>query len=83
MLSSMLQFFDGAELNNRDISQIPHPFIIESMELFKYLPSEEKNKIHFIHFNHTNPVLNSESDAYKAVIKNGFNIAEIYSKFSL
>jgi pyrroloquinoline quinone biosynthesis protein B len=36
-------FFDAAEVNNRDISEIPHPFIIESMELFSKLTSEEKN----------------------------------------
>ena len=27
-------FFDGEEINNRDISEIPHPFVIESMALF-------------------------------------------------
>jgi pyrroloquinoline quinone biosynthesis protein B len=76
-------FFDGEEINSRDISEIPHPFVIESMEHFKRLPSEEKQKIHFIHFNHTNPVLNSESEAYKTVINNGFNIAQIDMIISL
>jgi len=76
-------FFDGEEINTRDISGIPHPFIVESMELFKNLPSEEKQKIYFIHFNHTNPVLNSESEAYKTVINNGFNIAQIDMIISL
>jgi pyrroloquinoline quinone biosynthesis protein B len=76
-------FFDGEEINTRDISEIPHPFVIESMEHFKRLPSEEKQKIHFIHFNHTNPVLNSESEAYKTVINNGFNIAQIDMIISL
>ena len=69
-------FFDGVEINNRDISQIPHPFIIESMMLFKDLPLSEKQKIHFIHFNHTNPALNSESDAYKTIIANGFKVSQ-------
>ena len=76
-------FYDGEEINTRDISQIPHPFIIESMALFEDLSSEEKKKIHFIHFNHTNPVINPESAAYKLVIENGFNIAKINSNFSL
>ena len=76
-------FFDAEEINTRDISGIPHPFVIESMELFKNLPSEEKQKIYFIHFNHTNPVLNSESEAYKTVINNGFNIAQIDMIISL
>lgn len=68
-------FYHGEEINMRDISEIPHPFIIESMELFKNLSSEEKNKIHFIHFNHTNPVLDKKSDAYANVTQAGFKAA--------
>jgi pyrroloquinoline quinone biosynthesis protein B len=68
-------FFDGAEINNRDISEIPHPFIIESMALFKSIPESEKAKIYFIHFNHTNPILNKESKQAKKVLKEGFRIA--------
>jgi len=40
-------FYDAAEINNRDISTIPHPFIIESMKLFKDLPATERKKIYF------------------------------------
>ena len=70
-------FYDAEEINNRDISEIPHPFVIESMELFKELPVSEKKKIHFIHFNHTNPLLNSKSDQLREVLQAGFGIAEI------
>ena len=70
-------FYDGEEINNRDISTIPHPFIIESMRLFNDLPAAEKKKICFIHFNHTNPVINKETKQYRQVIQNGFNIALI------
>ncbi len=76
-------FYDAAEINNRDISTIPHPFIIESMELFKDLPVAEKKKIWFIHFNHTNPVINKTSEQAKWVLKNGFNIAGINDSFGL
>ena len=76
-------FYDAEEIGYRDISEIPHPFVIESMTLFKALPSTEKNKIHFIHFNHTNPLLDPESEAYKAVIEEGFNIARIHDVISL
>lgn len=48
-------FYDEKEVNNRDISEIPHPFIIESLKLFNPLDKSEKNKIYFIHLNHTNP----------------------------
>jgi pyrroloquinoline quinone biosynthesis protein B len=68
-------FYDGDEVNNRDISESPHPFVIESMNKFKDLTKKEKNKIYFIHFNHTNPLLNPESKQSKFVIKQGFNIA--------
>ncbi len=76
-------FYDATEINNRDISEIPHPFIIESMELFSNLSSEEKNKIYFIHFNHTNPVLDFESSQTKLILKNGFHIARINAVFKL
>lgn len=69
-------FYDGNEINNRDISLIPHPFVIESMEKFDKLSNKEKQKIHFIHLNHTNPLLNRNSEQYKNVVKKGFNIAE-------
>ncbi len=53
-------FFDQNELPGRDMSEIPHPFVEESLELFKDLPDSERAKIIFIHFNHTNPlILNS------------------------
>ncbi len=76
-------FYDGDELNTRDISQIPHPFVIESMELFKNLTSSEKKKIYFIHFNHTNQLLNQDSDQTQTVLKNGFNIAKFHQHFEL
>ncbi len=76
-------FYDGNELPGRDIKQIPHPFVIESMELFKDLSEEDKAKIHFIHFNHTNPLLNKNSKEYKEVIKRGFNIANYGDVFEL
>ena len=76
-------FYDEAEIGYRDISEIPHPFIVESMDLFKELPANEKSKIYFIHLNHTNPVLNPESPQSKLVIKNGFNVARFNDEFVL
>ena len=76
-------FFDEKEINNRDISEIPHPFIIESLELFNNLENIDKAKVYFIHLNHTNPVLNKNSEEYKRVILSGFNVAEPGMKFVL
>lgn len=76
-------FFDAEEINNRDISEIPHPFVIESMGLFKKLSVSEKNKIHFIHFNHTNPLLDPKSLPSINVIENDFNISYFNERFAL
>lgn len=76
-------FYDGEEINNRDISEIPHPFIIESMQLFQNLNAKEKSKVHFIHLNHTNPVLDANSEAYKEIIKKGFHVVKIFDTIAL
>ena len=76
-------FYDGVELNNRDISQIPHPFVIESIEKFKDLNEDEKRKIIFIHFNHTNPIIDINSSEAKNVIENGFRLAKFQEVFEL
>lgn len=69
-------FFANGEIPGRDMSEIPHPFIEESMNLFATLSESDKEKVHFIHFNHTNPVLQSNSEARHQVIKNGYHLAE-------
>ena len=76
-------FYSGKEINNRDISQIPHPFIIESLENFKDLNQQEKNKVVFIHFNHTNPVIDPDSYEAKTVTGLGFKIGKINDVFEL
>ncbi|QBA65359.1 MBL fold metallo-hydrolase [Muriicola soli] len=76
-------FYHGEELNTRDISQIPHPFVIESMTRFNSLPLAERKKVYFIHLNHTNPLLSPESAEYKKVVSNGFRIAKFGEKIEL
>ena len=76
-------FYDSGEVNYRDISEIPHPFVVESMKLFDSINYEEKNKIFFIHLNHTNPLLDKDSIQYKFVKAKGYNIAEEGMKLKL
>lgn len=76
-------FFDASEVGYRDISEIPHPFVSESMARFARLPEADKRKIHFIHMNHTNPLLNPESEASRAVEAAGFHIARQGQVFRL
>lgn len=69
-------FFNNGELPGRDMSEVPHPFVEESMKKFSSLPDAVRSKVVFIHFNHTNPLIKNES-AEKSKVKNaGFSIAE-------
>lgn len=74
-------FYDINELPGRDMSKIPHPFIIETMNLFEN--SDKKNSIYFIHLNHTNPALNTSSKEYNNIIDNGFNVTKRGYKLNL
>jgi pyrroloquinoline quinone biosynthesis protein B len=76
-------FFKNGEVGNRDMSEIPHPFVEESMNLFAVLSKEERAKVHFIHFNHTNPILQENSTAKQEVLEKGYNIAEEGLKIAL
>jgi pyrroloquinoline quinone biosynthesis protein B len=76
-------FFDGDELPGRNMNSIPHPFVVESMAHFANLSQEDKNKIYFIHLNHTNPLLNPQSNASKKVQEAGFNVAREKLAFRL
>lgn len=68
-------FFDIDELPGRDIREIPHPFVTESMQKLSHLPEKLKNRVMFIHFNHTNPLIRTDSPQARQVIAQGFRIA--------
>ena len=75
-------FYNGSELN-RDMREIPHPSIEETLQLFSNQPLAERNKIYFIHINHTNPILTNKNGIRDMVESLGFNIAERGLKFKL
>jgi len=50
-------FADGELGGRRAMSEVPHPFIVESLQRFEALSASDRNKIRFIHLNHTNPTL--------------------------
>jgi len=74
-------FFTDDELPGRDMTEIPHPFIIETMKLLEFV--EDKTGIHFIHLNHTNPALTNNSNAQNQIKNAGFNIAQRGQAFKL
>lgn len=68
-------FYDYGELPGRDMSKIPHPFVAESMKELEHVSMSDKNKVWFIHMNHSNPLLDLQSKESKFVKSQGFNIA--------
>ena len=69
-------FYRNGELPGRDMKEIPHPFVEESIQKFSSLTANEKSKIIFIHFNHTNPLLRKKSEEKNNLEKQGFATAE-------
>lgn len=68
-------FFENGEIPGRDMALIPHPFVSESIKRFAPLDERERKKVRFIHFNHTNPVLQKDSKSAQDVKRAGMAIA--------
>lgn len=75
-------FFKDGEIN-RPMSEIPHPFIEETAALFANASTETKNKVIFIHFNHTNPALQPNAKEKIALEQQGFRFAVDGQSFEL
>jgi pyrroloquinoline quinone biosynthesis protein B len=65
-------FYQESELPNRNMKEIPHPLVVETMELLSN--PQLRKKIQFIHFNHSNPLLWDENERLKFV-STGFGLA--------
>ena len=76
-------FFGQGEIPNRNMAEIPHPSIEESMDRFLDLSVNNRSKVFFIHLNHTNPVLDLDSNYREKIIRNGYDIARRELKFRL
>lgn len=68
-------FFKDGEIP-RPMSEIPHPFIEETMELFKNETITTKSKIYFIHLNHSNPTLKDHHPVKDSIENLGFKFAK-------
>ena len=75
-------FFADGEID-RPMSEVPHPFVTESMQLLRDLPLAERAKVHFVHLNHSNPLVQGDHRAIKQVKAAGFGIARTGQRFSL
>ena len=69
-------FYDGNELEDRKIEDIPHPCIKDSLKIFSLLEVVDRKKVYFTHLNHTNPVIQSSSSERLELLSHGYNVAE-------
>ena len=77
-------FYDDNELPGRDMSQIPHPRVTESMDLIEAADDDSlKDKVRFIHINHTNPLRDKASPQFKDMTDRGFKLAYRGERFCL
>ncbi|MDC1141905.1 MBL fold metallo-hydrolase [Planctomycetota bacterium] len=67
-------FFNPDELPNRDLNEISHPFIADTLEFFK--EEVTNHRLILTHFNHSNPVCDPASKAAQAVTAAGFELAQ-------
>ena len=76
-------FFADGEIPGRDMDEIAHPFIVESIERFSSLPPDERAKVWFTHLNHTNPAVLPGSAASRFVADAGMRVANDGEQISL
>lgn len=75
-------FFKEGEVS-RPMTEIPHPFIVETVKLFEKESTKTKAKIYFIHLNHTNPGLKRAHRLKDSIQNLGFHFAKEGDTFHL
>lgn len=71
-------FFDANELPGRDMSKIPHPLVIDTLERLSGVTTEAV----LIHINHTNPIYQDET-IIAQVLSAGLNVAKRGMRWAL
>lgn len=67
-------FYADGEIS-RPMSEVPHPFVTETMKLLQSLPANERAKVSFIHFNHSNPLVQGIKSRLAEVRRLGFGVS--------
>ncbi len=75
-------FYADGEIG-RPMSEVPHPFVSETMALLRDLPAKDKAKVFFIHFNHSNPLVQGDRQKLREVRTLGFGIAKRGQRINL
>ena len=76
-------FYSGDELPGRDMSKIPHPTIVHTMEMLKTLDLASRAKVYFTHLNHSNPAHDKNTNAYEDIENVGYKLARASARICL
>jgi pyrroloquinoline quinone biosynthesis protein B len=68
-------FYSMDELPWRDISQVRHPLVVDTMDRLQERVESGKLEVRFLHLNHTNPALDEGSAARRTIEQRGFGLA--------
>ena len=68
-------FFADGEVPGRAMSEIPHPFVSETLERLASASAAERAKVLFTHLNHGNPLADPRSRAASRVREAGMDVA--------
>jgi pyrroloquinoline quinone biosynthesis protein B len=75
-------FYADGEIG-RPMSEVPHPFVSETMALLRDLSAKDRAKVFFIHFNHSNPLVQADQKKLREVKSAGFGVATVGQKINL
>ncbi len=75
-------FFDGSELPDRNLAEIRHPFVTDTMARLAALARARPGAIRFLHLNHSNPLLR-EPALRARLLAEGFRVAEVGERLDL
>jgi pyrroloquinoline quinone biosynthesis protein B len=67
-------FYDGRELPGRDLSEIPHPPMVDTMRRLADQAKQHPGSFRFIHLNHTNPAMR-DTALQRSIKDAGFAVA--------
>ena len=76
-------FYNSQELPQRNLSQIGHPFIQDTIDKLKNVVKKGKTKIYFTHLNHSNLALDPDGEARQKIENEGFALASEGMEFYL
>jgi pyrroloquinoline quinone biosynthesis protein B len=68
-------FYQDGEVPGRAMADIPHPFIVETMQRFANAPPDVRQRIRFIHLNRTNPAAFEDTPERRRIEEASFRVA--------